>query len=434
MLFLKKIKDIFLQIPLVGKFIIIGLIVLFGWFGYSKLTSSKSTAIKYQTNKVERGDLIATVSGSGQVSTSNNGTISTLATGVISKVYVKDGDVVKAGDKIAEVDLDLQGKQNAQQASSSYQSAKNNLENAKINMYTTQSSMYSKWDVFFNLATSGKYQKGDGTPDTSNRALPEFTTAQDNWLAAEATYKNQQNVVNQASTALNAAWSAYQQTSPTIYAPISGTVAGLSLQEGSVIVSSQNSNNTAQSATKIASVKTKALPSVSINLTEIDIPKIKIGNKATVTLDAFPNKTFTGQIISIDTAGVTSSGVTTYPTVIRLDTESTSILPNMAASANIITAMKYNVLIVPSSSIQQQTDGTSFVQIMKNGKPVDVTVETGISSDTDTEIISGLSVGDVVIMSALQNQTSSNSQGSSASPFSSFGAGRTGGNMMRIAH
>jgi len=417
-----KVKNWFFALPLLGKIILLIVIIAGGWFVYSQTIGSKKTAAQYQTSKVERGNIVATVTGSGQVSTANNGTISTLATGVISKVYVKDGDEVKAGDKIAEVDLDLQGQQNANQASSSYQSAKNNLENAKINMFTTQSTMFSKWDIFFNLATSGKYQKGDGTPDTSNRALPEFTTANDNWLAAEATYKNQQNVVNQASTALSAAWSSYQQTSPTIYAPISGIVSGLSLQVGSVIVANTNTSNSAQSATKIASVKTKALPTVSINLTEIDVPKIKLGDKATVTFDAFSDKTFTGQVVSIDTAGVVSSGVTTYPTVIRLDVESSSILPNMAASASIIVDTKDNVLLVPVAAVQKQADGTTYVRLMKNGKPVQTTVETGLSSDTQTEITSGLSEGDTVITSVVSSTSTSTSQ--TQSPFSSFGGGR----------
>jgi len=227
--------------------------------------------------------------------------------------------------------------------------------------------------------------------------LAEYHISEDNWLASEAKYKNQQNVVTQSQTALNAAWLSYQQTSPTIYAPISGTISGLSLQEGSVIVESTNTSNSAQSATKIATIKTKALPMVSINLTEIDIPKIKLGDKATIKLDALSDKTFTGKVVSIDTAGSVNSGVTTYPTVIRFDTESEFILPNMAASASIVTGIKNNALIVPSSSVHKKTDGTSYVTVIKNSKQQETTVETGLSSATETEIVSGLSENDKVV-------------------------------------
>jgi len=418
-----KIKQWFISLTLFKKVGIIILLLLVVGLGIFRLIGSKKQTTQYQTSQAAKGTLIVTVTGSGQVSTANNGTISTLATGVVSKTYVKDGDQVKAGDKIAEIDLDLQGQQNAQQALSSYQSAKNNVESAQANMYSTQSTMFTNWDAFMKIAQNGTYQYEDGSPNNINRALPEFHIAQDNWLAGEAKYKAQQNVVYQAQTALSAAWSSYQQTSPTIYAPISGTVSGFSLQVGSVIVASTNTSNSAQSATKIASVKTEALPTVSINLTEIDIPKIKLGNKATVTFDAFPDKTYTGQVISIDTAGVVSSGVTSYPTVIKLDTASNTILPNMAASASIITDTKNDVLLVPSSSIKKQTDGTSYVEVLKKEKPVQITVEAGLSSDTQTEIISGLNEGDVVITSTISSTKTGQATNTGSSPFSSFGGG-----------
>ncbi|PIV11040.1 hypothetical protein COS50_02225, partial [Candidatus Roizmanbacteria bacterium CG03_land_8_20_14_0_80_35_26] len=154
---------------------------------------------------------------------------------------------------------------------------------------------------------------------------------------------------------------------------------------------SSNSLNSTQTSTKIASIKTKALPMVSISLTEIDVPKVKLDDKATVTLDSLADKTFTGKVVSIDTLGQVSSGVVTYPTVIRLDTESNSILPNMTAAANIITDSKDDALYVPASAVQKQTDGTSYVRVMKNNKPVETTVETSLSSSSQVEIVSGLS-------------------------------------------
>ena len=351
-----KLKGWFFQLSLVKKILLAILVVGLGGFIYSKTVGSTKTKTTYQTTKVQKDILVVTVTGSGQVSTANNGTISTLATGVVSKLYVKDGDEVKTGDKIAEVDLDLSGQQNVAQALSSYQSAKNTLESAKASMYSLQSDMFTQWDEFMGIAQNSTYQNSDGTPNNINRSLPEFHIANDNWLASEAKYKNQQNVVTQAQTALNSSWLSYQQTSSTIYAPMSGIISGLSLQEGSVIVETTSTSNSAQSATKIANIKTKALPMVSINMTEIDVPKIELGDKATVKFDALTDKTFTGKVVSIDTAGSVSSGVTTYPTVIRLDTESDSILSNMAASASIITDTKNNVLVVPVAAVRKNTD------------------------------------------------------------------------------
>jgi len=159
-------------------------------------------------------------------------------------------------------------------------------------------------------------------------------------------------------------------------------------------------------------------------LTEIDVPKVKLGDKATIKFDALPDKTFTGKVVSIDTAGVVSSGVTTYPVVIRLDTESDSILSNMAASATIITAIKNNVLIVPLAAVQKQSDGSSFVRLLKNGKPVQTTVEVGLSSSSEIEIISGLSEGDTVVTNIVYpNRTSQQRSTQTQSPFGGFGGG-----------
>ena len=194
------------------------------------------------------------------------------------------------------------------------------------------------------------------------------------------------------------------------------------MQIGTVI-NSQSSSNTSATTNKIANIKTDALPTLSINLTEIDVPKITIGDKATITFDAFSDKTFTGKVISIDTVGSVSSGVTNYPTVILLDTKSNAILPNMGISANIITNTKDDVLLISSSAVKSDDSGNNYVQILKNGKPVNQNIEIGLSSESQTEITSGLQEGDVVITStttATKTKSSTNTQ----SVFGGLNSGR----------
>ena len=94
---------------------------------------------------------------------------------------------------------------------------------------------------------------------------------------------------------------------------------------------------------------------------------MKAGDKTTLTFDAFTDKTFTGEVVSVDTIGSQTSGVTTYPAVIKLDTAVEGLLPNMSAAANIITATKDNVLLVPSTAIQTQ-NGAPYVRIMKTNR------------------------------------------------------------------
>ena len=211
---------------------------------------------------------------------------------------------------------------------------------------------------------------------------------------AEDKYNQQENVINQAELSLASASLSLQNYSPTIYAPISGTITGLSLQEGSVIPAQAVSSGTQTLSQNIAVITTSKFPIVTIGLSEIDIPKVKVDSKATVIFDAFPDETFTGKVFAINTTGSISSGVTTYPTTINLDTENTNIFANMSATASIITDTKDDVLYVPVAAVQDQ-NGKSVVRVLKNGQPRYVPVKTGISSDTYIEIISGVNEGAV---------------------------------------
>jgi len=293
------------------------------------------------------------------------------------------------------------------------------LENARINYYALQSDMLTKWKTFMDTAQSSTYQNADGSSNTTTRQLPQYVSTNDDWLFTEAKYKQQANVISQAQTAVNSNWLSYQQTSSTIYAPISGTVTGLALQIGSVLTAQSNTSGTATSQ-KIASIQTGAPPVIQVSLTQVDTPKVKVGNKATLTFDAFPGKTFTGKIVSIDSIGSVSSGVTTYPAVIKLDTEVPDIFSNMTASANIITQVKDNVILVPTSAVQTQ-DGQSFVRVIKNGKIELVNVETSLSSMTQIEITSGLSEGDTLVTGSVSSERSG--QQNSNQTRSPFGGG-----------
>ncbi len=403
--------------------------IAIGGIGWYRLSTSKSTAPTYQTAVVEKGNLIVSVSVSGQVSGANSAEVTTQASGVVKAVYVKDGDTVKAGQKIADIDLDITGSQRSQAAYANYQSAQNNLETARANLYSSQATMLTEWESYMSKAQNSTYENSDDTPNTGNRQLSDFVITQDEWLASEAKYKVQEKAILQAQTAASSAWYSYQQSSPSIVAPISGVITGLSLQPGNVITAQTNTSGTSTNQ-RIASVKTNAPPTVSLNITQIDAPKVKAGNKATVTFDAFGDKTYTGEVVSVDTIGTESSGVTTYPAIIKLDTEVDGLLPNMSAQATIITAIKNDVLMVPTTAITTD-NGVSYVQVMKNKQISRVEVETGLSSDSQTEIVSGVNEGDTIITSVNTATTARSSTGQSVSPFSVFGR-QGGGGQMRV--
>ena len=405
-----KIKKLSLRKKIIGA-IILAVIIFFIWNNFFN-NSSKTT--QYQTAKVTRGTLVVSLTETGQVAVANKVSVVTQASGIVNQVYVKNGQHVNAGDKIADVTLDTAGQQRQAQAYSSLVSAQNSLNSANAQLYTLQNQEFVANQKFVN-------DKGIPNPTDQDKVDPVYIEEQANWLAAEAAYKNQTGVISQSQAALNNASLAYQLTSGTITAPTSGVIGDLVITKGMQIGSSNttagSSTNTSNQA--IASIQTGNSTTVSVSISEVDVPQIKVGQEATVTFDALSNKTFTGKVVGIDTTGSVSSGVVTYPAIIVLDESENDIYPNMSATANIITKIDDNVLLVPSSAVS--TVGTSStVRVLQNGQITTVPVTVSDSSSSQTALTSGLSEGQTVVTSVVSGTSGS------SSPFSGTGFGGGG--------
>jgi RND family efflux transporter MFP subunit len=389
---------------------VIVVIGVLGYFGYTKLINKSEQQVTYQTAKVEKGSLVETVSASGAVTTANNTPVVTQVTGKITKLYVNNGDTVKVGQPIAVIELDQSSRQKYLQQVSSYQNSANSLESSKTTLKQLKTDALTANDNF----VKGALNKNK---DESSLTYQQLYTAK---RVAEQKVQNQEQAIATSELSLSTAGLSLQNYSPTIYAPISGVITGLSLREGSAIPAQAVSSGTQTLSQNIAYITTSNLPIVSVSLTEIDIPKVQIGNKATLTFDAFPDKTFTGKVFSINTTGSVSSGVTSYPTTIILDVENPQIFANMSATANIIITSKDNILYVPAAAVITQNNEVVARKLV-NGQVESVPVVTGISSDAGIEIVSGLNEGDEVVTATVSATTSSS--GGTSSPFGV----RTGG-------
>lgn len=165
----------------------------------------------------------------------------------------------------------------------------------------------------------------------------------------------------------------------------------------------------------------------TLSMNEVDVAKIKLGQKATITFDAIENLSMTGSVAEIDTIGTVSQGVVSYNVKIAFDTEDAQVKPGMSVSAAIITDSKIDVLMVPSSAIK--TQGTmKYIQMFttplasplvgsqgtpSKETPIQVQVEIGITDDTNTEIISGLKEGEQIISRTITSTTTTTAQTSS---------------------
>ncbi len=211
-----------------------------------------------------------------------------------------------------------------------------------------------------------------------------------------------------------------------VRAPFDGVIASVSVKK----------YDSASSGTAVATIITnKRIAEIGLN--EVDASKVKVGQKVTLTFDAIDGLSISGQIAEIDSIGTVSQGVVTYNTQISFDTQDDRIKPGMSVNANIIIEAKPNVLMVPTSAVKSQ-GGVSLVEVFdapinQNGNqggtsnilPREVMVEIGDSSDTSTEITSGLKEGDIVVTRTISGQTTT---GANQTPtlFSSIG-GRTSG-------
>lgn len=381
-----------------------GIVVLLLMFCIWKLVSGSKNKTTYQTAKVEKGTVVSTISASGKVLTTNTLSISTQASGVVEKVYVKDGDKVFAGQKLAEIKLDSDGALANAKAYASLVSAQNGVNSTNNSYRSTQASLAIVYDQI----------KGHDTDET--------LTQKETRTRAEVANDNAYDGLRQARANLTSASYSYRLSSPTITAPFFGIIESVGLVEGMVLTSS--SSTTSVNSERVAVIKGDSLPVVSVSLSEIDVPKVKVGQKVTVTLDSISDATFTGVVATVDRVGTVSSNVTSYIANIKLDSGSEAILPNMAATANIILETKTDVLKVPSTALTTQ-NGTTYAKTLVNGKKIDAPVEVGISSDADTEITSGLTEGATVITGTSTSGTSASS--GTRSVFSGgFGGARIG--------
>jgi RND family efflux transporter MFP subunit len=398
----------------IKKYVIIALILGVAIFAAFKLFGNKKATIQYQTVKAEKGNLISTVTGSGSVSSGNSVDLTTSATGVIKNVYVKNGDKVVKGQKLADITLDQDSNQKYLSAYASYLSAQNNLKSAQVTLYSLDSTMWSVHEKFRNDA-----QQRNLTVDD-----PTYIQENDDWLAAENKVINQQAVITQAKVSVQSAYINYIQASSVIYAPITGTISNLNMAPGLLLVASTTSNSNQTPLQTVGTITVKqGQMQASINLTEIDVTQVQTNQKATVTLDAFPDKTFAGKVLAINTNGQTSSGVTTYPTTIVFDTDLPNIYPNMSVNANIITDIRNDVVLVPNAAVQT-SNGQTTIRTLKNGKEVDVQAEIGKSNTTQTEVTSGINEGDTIITGTTGSSTTARSTGTTTSVFGGLGGGR----------
>ena len=377
-----------------------------GWFG--EKGDSKEVIVKEVTLK----DIVETVSATGKIQPEVEVKISSEVSGEILELPFKEGQEVKKGDLLVRVNPDLiQSAVNRSQAT--YQNVRANLEQAEATLKQAKAD-YDRNKLLFD---KGVISKADW-----DRAIANYETAVAGKSSAYYSVQSAAATVNEAKDNLNRT---------TIYAPMSGTISMLNVEEGERVVGTQQ-----MAGTEILRVANLNNMEVEVDVNENDIVKVSIGDSTIVEVDAYLKKEFKGVVTEIanSAAGnLTADQVTNFKVKVRILEESYKDLtegkpetyspfrPGMTATVDIITKTRKDVVAVPISAIVIKTDTSSTkkpygvkenftdddtqkeeekfecVFIDDNGKAKLKVVKTGIQDDSNIEITSGLSKDDKII-------------------------------------
>jgi macrolide-specific efflux system membrane fusion protein len=357
------------------------LVVLLGGavFGIYQAFSPVQNTAQAQTRSsaVVRGTVTETVSAAGTISSSYTGNANFSNSGKVASINVAVGDVVAAGQKLATQDSTLATKQ---------------LQVAKANLAVAQENL-----------TNGENATTTATPGNGSSAQTVSITA------LQAKLDQAQLDVDNVQTAL----SATVLTAPgagTVTA-INGTVgqssgtgsSGSGQQSSSTSSSGQQSSASSAASTSSSSgfivLTNMSSLLVDTSIAEIDVSKVKVGQKSTVTINALPNAPVHATVSNVNLTPTTSGSVVSYGTQLTLTNPPDGLRPGQSASVVITVAEATNALSVPAAAVQT-AGNTSMVTVQENGQDVRRQVQVGIRGESTVQITSGLTEGDRVVMTA----------------------------------
>lgn len=381
--------------------VLVVVLVAAGWGGYQLLWphSSSTTPTNVRTVAASRTSVVQTVSAAGSVQSSYSGSADFSTSGTISEIDVKVGDVVTAGQVLAKLD--------ATQANEQLTVAKDNLLVAQQNQ-----------------ANGGATTTGTGkSATTSTQSAAQLQTAVD----------QAQLAVDQAQDTVNAT---------VLTAPAAGTVTAVNgsvgQKAGSGSASSSSSSSSSKSGgaassgsgtsgfitlTNMTSLQVKA------QVAEIDVSKTKVGQDATVTVNALPDTPVAAKVAAVDLTPTTTNGVVQYGVTLNLTSPPAGLLPGQSASIAITVAQADNALAIPSAALQSGSNGSHTVTVLANGQQTTKPVQIGVRSESLVQITSGLSEGDQVVLSTASIATGTQG-GQGRGGFTGGGFTGAGGNQV----
>ncbi len=364
---------------------------------------SSKEKITLETTKVETGEISESVTATGTVESVTQVDVGTQVTGIVDKLYADYNSVVHKGELIAEIEKTL--------LESELKSADANMESARLTYEYNRTN----------------YERDKQLHDKQLISDYEYQTSLKDYEVAKTAYEKAQADRVRAAKNLNYA---------EIYSPIDGVVISREVEVGQTVVSSMNVAN----LYVIADLDNMQ---VIGDVDEADIGQVKLGQNVTFTVEAYPDDKFQGHVTQVRLNPTTESNVVTYEVVVAAPNPDHKLIPGLTANLTIYVTQESDILTLPNRAFQfmpreypeakdlptadmsAMPDASALAPDEKvvwketGGHLTPVVVKTGVNNRSTTQILSGLTAGDVVALDyeSTMNNAMPEGQDAERSPF-----------------
>ncbi len=358
------------------------------------LLRNRGDEVKYRTEKVTKGDIVASVTATGTVNAVTTVLVGTQVSGTIEKIYVDFNSRVKKGQLIAQIDPALFEAQVGQARANLY-SAKANLDKAQETLVDAKRTMLRNKELVAK----------------SLIAQSDYDTSETNYQTSGAQVSASKAAISQAEAALKTAETNLAYT--RIVSPVDGIVVSRNVDVGQTVAASF------QTPTLFTIAQDLTKMQIDTSVAEADIGRVKVGQEVDFTVDAYPDMTFQGKVWQIRIAPITVQNVVTYDVVVFVGNKDLKLMPGMTANVSVIADREKDVLKIPNAALRfrpaerakTKVEKGTGVWIVQDQKPRRISVKLGISDGSYTQVVSGdLSEGQEVIVESLA-KTKQDNQG-----------------------
>ncbi|MGH9442947.1 MAG: efflux RND transporter periplasmic adaptor subunit [Thermoanaerobaculia bacterium] len=379
------------------KIILVVGVVLAALVVMSSIRAKNAKIPRVQTSKVERQDIVSKVTANGKIQAEKKVDLSALVMGQIVNLVVREGDRVRKGDFLLQIDKNQAAAGEAGSAAA-LQASLGDRDAARAQMEKAKSD--------FERAKKNFGEKILSEAD--------FQAAQSAYQAALANFQSAENRIDQSRANLNGSRDTLSKT--TVRAPLDGVVTALPIKQGEVTVIGTMNN----AGTQLMTVSDMSTVEAVLMVDETDVPNVKIGQKAVVTVDAYPNHPFDGIVTEVGSSPIlpndpdlqgltTTSDAINFKVRVKVVNPPDTIRPGFSVTADVITGTKPGVLTIPLSAVvvrdspkkEKTASGKIKTEegayVLKNGKAEFANIQTGLTGELAVEVRSGVTGGEEVI-------------------------------------